>query len=393
MKSLSRLSQSLKQSDIRAVTAKVNAVNGFNLGQGICDLPTPQPIREGAQKAIDDNESIYAPLTGIEKLRERVLEKVQSFNRLPCKSTDEVLITVGSTGGFLTALFALMDPGEEVILFEPFYGYHRNMLALRDLTPRYVPLRGSSWQVDWDALEQAITEKTKAVVINTPANPCGKVWSREELEKMYEVLQRHDLYAITDEVYEYMTYDGREHISPGALDGAYERTITLSSFSKTFNMTGWRLGFAAGPAEIMEKMGLLSDLFYICAPTPLQHGLHEGFLMGQEYFDQLQRDYAEKRRMMCEVLEQAGFEVPWPQGSYYVFASFRSLSERLSGFEDDQQACYTLIDRTGVGSVPGRSFYEHPEDGKYQLRFSFAKEFDELERACERLIKLAEVTA
>ncbi len=387
MKPLSSITESLIQSDIRSVTARVNAVNGINLGQGICDMPTPAPIKEGAKQAIDNDKSIYAPFGGVDPLKERIAQKVQTFNNIPIAGTDNILITAGSTGAFVTAIFALLDPGDEVIQFEPLYGYHSSMLELRDVKQKTVPLYPPSWEVDFDRLESAITPKTKAIVVTTPNNPCGKVWTQEELGQLAELMIKHDLYAITDEVYEYMTYEGRSHISLASLDGMFGRTLTLSSFSKTFNMTGWRLGYATGPEEIIEKMGLLSDLFYICAPTPLQYGLADGFATGRTYYDQLLEDYTQKRALMCETLETAGFEVPWPEGAYYVFASFKPLRDK-PGFANARQACSTLIDRVGVGSVSGGSFYTNPEDGKYLLRFCFAKKEHDLKEACRRITGL-----
>ncbi len=384
MKSLSRLTEGLSQSDIRAVTARVNAVNGINLGQGICDMPTPDPIKEGAKSAIDEDKSIYAPYDGVDPLKERIVEKVKSFNRIPINGTQNVMVTAGATGGFTTAVFALADPGDEVIQFEPLYGYHSNLLTLRGVGQKTLPLHPPNWEVDFERLEALISQKTKAIVLTTPNNPCGKVWSRQELEQLLELLDRYDLYAITDEVYEYMTYEGREHRSLASLDGAFERTITLSSFSKTFNMTGWRLGYATGPERVIEKMGLISDILYICAPSPLQFGLADGFATEKSYYEQMLRDYDIKRTLMCRALESAGFDVPWPEGAYYVFASFQPLSEQ-PGFADDQQACQTLIDRAGIGSIPGGSFYSNPDDGQYLLRFCFAKEMHELEEACRRI--------
>jgi len=384
MKPLSSLTQSLAQSDIRSITARVNAVDGINLGQGICDMPAPDPIKAGAKKAIDNDKSIYAPFGGIESLKKLVVDKVQSFNNIPVRNGDHILITNGSTGGFVTAIFALLNPGDEVILFEPLYGYHSNILKLRDIEQKTLAMHPTDWNIDFDRLESLITSKTKAIIITTPNNPCGKVWSKQELRQLGELMIRHDLYAITDEVYEYMAYEEHKHTSLASLDGMFERTITLSSFSKTFNMTGWRLGYASGPEKIIEKMGLLSDLFYICAPTPLQHGLADGFATGDAYYEQLQEDYTRKRTRICETLETAGFDVPWPEGAYYVFASFEPLSDR-PGFIDDQQACTTLIEEAGVGTVTGGSFYTNPEDGRYLLRFCFAKEDQELEEACRRI--------
>lgn len=384
MKPLSKVTQGLTQSDIRSVTARVNAVNGINLGQGICDLPVPDAIKEGAKSAIDNDRSIYAPYAGIEPLKEHIVEKIRSFNNIPIEGKENVTISAGSTGTFVTSIFALLDPGDEVIMFEPLYGYHTNILKLREVTQETLPLYPPDWKVDFEKLERLITPKTKAIIITTPNNPCGKVWSRDELKQLADLLIKHDIYAITDEVYEYMTYEGRSHISLASLPEVFDRTITLSSFSKTFNMTGWRLGYATGPAEIIKKMGLLSDLFYISAPSPLQYGLAEGFPEDDSYYEELLRDYDQKRTRMCEALEKAGFYVPWPEGAYYVFASFKPLSN-VPGFEDAQKACASLIDHTGVGSVPGGSFYTNQEDGKYLLRFCFAKKQHELEEACRRL--------
>lgn len=372
------------QSDIRSITARVNAVDGINLGQGICDMPTPDPIKEGAKKAIDNDKSIYAPFGGIAALKELIVDKAQSFNNIPVNGSDNVLVTNGSTGAFVTAIFALLEPGDEVILFEPLYGYHSNILKLRDVRQKTVMMRPPEWEIDFDRLESIITPKTNAIIVTTPNNPCGKVWTEQELVRLGKLMSRYDLYAITDEVYEYMTYEEHSHLSLASLEGMFERTITLSSFSKTFNMTGWRLGYAAGPEKIIEKMGLLNDLFYICAPTPLQHGLANGFATGDTYYEQLRKDYSRKRTRICKALETAGFDVPWPEGAYYVFAGFKPLRDR-PGFSNDREACNTLIEEAGVGTVTGGSFYTDPEDGRYMLRFCFAKKEHELEEACRRI--------
>jgi aminotransferase len=203
---------------------------------------------------------------------------------------------------------------------------------------------------------------------------------------MLEIMEAHDLYAITDEIYEYMTYDGREHVSLASLPGAYERTVTLSGFSKTYNMTGWRLGYAVGPEAILGRTGLINDLVYICAPSPLQHGVAEAFDMDPLYFDEMLAAYTKKRTLMCETLERCGFAFTWPEGSYYVLANFEQLSKTRDGFEDDQAACDTLIREAGVAAVPGNSFFADPEDGKYFLRFCYAKQLPILEEACRNLL-------
>ena len=384
MRPLARRTDRLRQSDIRAVTAAVDRVGGINLGQGICDLATPGPIRAATIEAVDASRSIYTAYNGIRPLREAILDKVRDFNALPASDPDEVFVGAGSTAAFVSAMLALCDPGDEVVLFEPFYGYHLGLLRLFGVTPVGVKLVEPGWAIDWDALEAAITPRTKAIVICTPGNPHGKVWTREELDRLLDLMRRHDLWAVTDEIYEYMTYDDRPHISLASLDDAWERTITLSGFSKTFNVTGWRLGYAVGRADVLEKMGLVADLVYICAPAPLQYGFASALPAGDAYYDGLARDYAERRRIMGETLDACGFDHSWPEGAYYAFASFAGRAGER-GFEDDRAACTTLIDRAGVATVPGSAFFSDPADGRYRLRFCFAKEMDVLEEACRRL--------
>lgn len=384
---LASRTRNLKQSGIRAVTRMVNEHNGINLGQGICDLPTPDPVKKGAISAIENDKSIYSYHSGLKKLRLHVADKFRNFNKIPCEAEQNVMITSGSTGAFVAAILATLEPGEEVIQFDPFYGYHVQLLKTLGFTPVFVPMEDRTWIVDFDALEAAITPKTRAIVITNPGNPNGKVWQRDELERLLKLLQKHDLWAYTDEVYEYMTYDGHEHLSLASLPGGFERSITMSSFSKTYNMTGWRLGSAVGPQAVIEKMGLINDLIYICPPTPLQHGLDEAFNMSEQYFRDLSAAYDRKRSFFCEALRNAGFDFEPPQGAYYVFASFRPLHEKygLSGFEDDETACKTLIQETGIGTVPGSSFFSNPEDGRFYLRFCYAKEDEVLEQAAEAL--------
>jgi len=375
----------LQQSHIRAITQMVKEVGGINLGQGVCDLPTPDPIKARTQQAIADNESVYSHYAGIEPLRTAILDKVRTENDVPAASADEVVVGVGATGVFVTAALTLLDEGDEVILFEPFYGYHRNILKLTGATIRYVPAGEPGRPVDFQALDEALSSRTKAVIVNTPANPSGKVWSRDELEGLRDRMEAHDVVAITDEIYEYMLYDGHEHVSLASLPGAYERTVTISGFSKAYNMTGWRLGYGVAPPPIVEKMGLLNDLLYICAPRPLQHGVLAAFEeLGDAYIEAMQADYAARRTMMGDALEDIGMRVPWPEGAYYMLADFSPLSDR-DGFADDQQAAETIVREAQVGCVTGRSFYRDPSDGRHRLRFCFAKELPELEQACNQL--------
>jgi len=387
MPELAPITSLLEQSGIRAITKLINDVDGVNLGQGICDMPIPDTIKEGAIQAIHDDKSIYTSYAGIEKLRKSILDKAVNFNNLPARSTEEIVVSGGATGAFVCAIFATLKAGDEVIMFEPFYGYHKNLLELIGVTIKYVRLHGENFDVDFDELENAMSEKTQAIIVNTPSNPCGKVWSRGELEQVVGLAIRYDSWIITDEMYEYMIYDDHVHFSPGVIPGAWERTITISGFSKTYNMTGWRLGYTVAPLGISEKMGLLNDLFFVCAPSPLQYGVSAAFSMPDQYYVDLQAAYDKKRDIICSALTEIGFNAPKPQGSYYVLANFEGLSKKLDGFSDDQEACHTLIQKAGVGAIVGRSFFDDPEDGRYFLRFCYAKEVDVLEDACERLRK------
>jgi aminotransferase len=385
MKRLAERTAELIQSDIRAVSRMVDAVGGINLGQGICDLPTTAVIRGAACGAIERNRSTYSSYSGIATLRSFIARKLREFNRIPVTSEEEIVVTVVSTGAFAMAMLAMLDPGDEVILFEPFYGYHTNLVAATGGVPVTVLQSGPAWEIDFDEILTAVTSRTKAVVVTTPGNPHGKVWTRQELATLLEIAERHDLWIVTDEIYEYMTYDDNEHVSMASLDGAQKRTITISGFSKTYNMTGWRLGYATARDPIIEKMGLLNDLFYICAPTPLQHGVAAAGELPTDFYEQLRQDYAAKRQLMCSTLAEVGFDVPWPQGAYYVLADFERLAADRGGFEDDRVACQTLIDRCGVGTVAGSAFFTDPFQGRFRLRFCFAKEYDELAEACDRL--------
>ncbi|HYE95205.1 MAG TPA: pyridoxal phosphate-dependent aminotransferase [Rubricoccaceae bacterium] len=384
MKPLAARTDRLRQSDIRAVTAAVNRVGGINLGQGICDLATPDPVKAATIVAVETDRSIYTAYNGIQSLREGILDKVRAFNRIPAADADEVMVGVGSTGAFVATVLTLCEAGDEVVVFEPFYGYHTGLLRLFGVVPVLVPLHAPDWSVDWAALEGAITPKTKAVLVCTPGNPHGKVWTEDELRRLLDLLERHDLWAITDEIYEHMTYDGRVHVSLASLPGAYARTVTLSGFSKTLNMTGWRLGYAVAAPPVIEKMGLISDLVYICAPAPLQHGVAAALPLDDAYYTDLQADYTARRALMGETLDACGFVASWPEGAYYAFASFERLAGR-PGFADDRQACETLIAEAGVATVPGSAFFADPARGRHYLRFSFAKEMDVLDDACRRL--------
>jgi aminotransferase len=374
----------LIQSDIRKMTRACDEAGGVNLGQGICDQPTPEPVKEAAIEAVRADRNIYSKFEGIDPLRALIAAKMASYNGIACHPDTDVVVTVGSTGGFALACLALMNPGDEAVVFSPFYSYHLNILKVCGARVRFVTLRPPAWEFDPRELEQAFTPATRLVVVNTPGNPSGKVFTREELEQIASLCRRHRVVAVTDEIYEYIVYDGRRHASLGAVPGMEDRTITLSGFSKTYSMTGWRLGYAVAPAPLAARLGLLNDLLYICAPTPLQHAVTAALRLPASYYEDLRRSYTAKRAALAEACAAAGMEVLLPQGAYYMLADVRSL-----GCATDTEAASFLLSRAGVSSVPGSSFYADPEQGRHQVRFCFAKKQEDLDEACRRLRSLA----
>jgi aminotransferase len=372
--------ETLVVSDIRAMSRACDAVpGGINLGQGICDLPTPPPVAAAAKAAIDENRVVYTAPEGIAPLRKAIAEKLRREHELAFDPATEVVVTMGATGAFAAACLALLDPGDEVILFEPYYGYHLNTVLTLGLTPALVPTRPPTWAFDPAELERAIGPRTRAIVVCTPSNPSGKVFSTAELDAIVALCAKHDLFAITDEIYEHIVFEGSRHVPLATRPGARERTVSISGFSKTFAITGWRLGWLTAPPEAARRIVVAHDLLYVCAPTPLQHAMVDALAMPQAYFDDLSRLYATKRAILCEALARAGLEPYWPDGAYYVLADARRLGEPSA-----KAAAMTLLDRARVASVPGTSFYGDPV-GETLLRFCFAKEDDVLREAARRL--------
>jgi aminotransferase len=379
MNQLSDRLRGLQQSDIRRMSRECERVGGINLGQGICDLPTIPELVDGACEAIRSSKATYSKFEGIDLLRERIARKIEHFNGMRVDPATEIVVTVGATGGFATAAMATLNPGDEVILFEPYYGYHLNNLKLLGVETKFVPLREhDNWSIDFDALRQAFGPKTRGIVVCTPSNPCGKVFTRDELERIGALCREFNTWAFTDEIYEYIIYDGRKHLSMASIESCRDVTITISGFSKTFSITGWRLGYVTAPARLAQAIGLVNDVFYICAPTPLQWGVARALEIGDDYYEQMARDYQKKRDMLADALAEAGFKPYPPQGSYYM------LAEIPDSFADDRDAANALLAEARVASVPGSAFYVS-DRGARMLRFCFAKDFDSLEEACRRI--------
>ena len=273
---LSQIAPRIIQSEIRSMTVECDAVGGVNMAQGVCDTPLPEVVMEAAIQAIRDGYNIYTRLDGVAVLRQAIAEKLEHYNGLTADPDKEILVASGATGAMSSACLALFDPGDQVILFEPFYGYHYNTLVSMRVEPVIVQMEPSTWEIDFDRLRAAITPRTRALIINSPGNPCGKVFTRPELEAIAAVAIEHDLFVLTDEIYEYFIYEGQSHISPATIPGMAERTITISGFSKTFSITGWRMGYVVASSKWMPAIAYFHDLGYVCAPSPFQYASAAG---------------------------------------------------------------------------------------------------------------------
>lgn len=376
---ISKRGRHITQSEIRSMSLECNRLQGINMAQGVCDLPVPESVIKGAKEAMDSGYNIYTATEGLPEPRQAIAEKMQRFYNLNVTSS-EVLISQGATGAFYTTALALLDEGDEVIILEPYYGYHTATLAALGCGLKFVRLDAPDWTLTNEKLEQALSSKTRAILMSNPSNPSGKVFSREELEMLRDICVSHNLVLFSDEIYEHFIFDGREHIPPATLSGMRERTVTLSGFSKVFSVTGWRLGYAMAPVEVIEAAAQFNDLVYVCAPAPLQLGVAKGLAeLPLEFYNNIAQEHEEKRDLFCGVLKKIGLRPSVPQGAYYVMADV----SRVPGTDDLEKALY-ILEKTGVASVPGRAFY-HNESGKDLVRFCFAKKQHVLEDACGRL--------
>jgi aminotransferase len=371
------------QSEIRAMSVECDRIGGINLAQGVCDTPVQDAVQEAAIQAIHAGHNIYTRLDGIASLRQSIAAKQRRDYKLEYDPESEILVTSGATGGLHAAAMALFNPGDEVLLFEPFYGYHVSTLQSMRVVPILVPLAEPDFALDTDALRAAITPHTRALILNTPSNPSGKVFTRAELESIAEVAIEHDLFVLTDEIYEYFVYDGARHISPAQLPGMKERTVIISGFSKTFSVTGWRLGYVNANAKWLPAMAFFHDLTYVCAPSAFQHAAAAGLdQLPPSFYSQLAADYQSKRGRMLAALHDAGLEPSVPAGAYYVLADVGHLPGQTAA-----EKARNLLAQTGVAAVAGSAFFR-PGRGEHLLRFCFAKRDNELDEACERLRRL-----
>jgi aminotransferase len=380
---LSQLAPGTVQSEIRAMSVACDEMGGINLAQGVCDTPVPACVEQAAIDAIRTGHNIYTRLDGIGRLRNAIAAKQQRDYGLDYDPESEVLVASGATGGLHAAAMALLNPGDEVLVFEPFYGYHVSTLRSLRVSPVFVPLAEPDWALDTDALKAAVTAKTRAIIMNTPSNPGGKVFSQTEIEAIAAVCETHDLFLFTDEIYEYFVYDGLKHVSAATLPGMKERTVVISGFSKTFSVTGWRLGYVTADKKWMGAMSYFHDLTYVCAPSALQHGAAAGLeQLPPNFYADLAASHQDKRTRILAALRDAGLTPSTPAGAYYVLAD----ASRLEG-ETAAKKARNLLAATGVAAVAGSAFFR-PGRGENLLRFCFAKRDEDLDEACARLRRL-----
>ena len=374
-----RRTHSFTESVIRGMTRLANEHGAINLAQGFPNFPAPEVLKQAAIEAIQGDINQYAITWGTKRLRDALAHKYHEWYGMTVDPESEVVVTCGATEAMASALLAIIDPGDEVIVFEPFYENYGPDATLCGAAPVYVPLAAGR-ELDLDRLEHAFTSRTRAIIVCTPNNPTGRVLRRHELEAIAELCRRHNAYAVTDEIYEHIYYEG-EHIPIARLDGMRERTITISGASKTFSVTGWRIGTIVAPPKATDAIRKVHDFLTVGAPAPLQQAIAVGLeTLPRSYYDELARDYRIRRDVMCNALVAAGFRCTPPEGAYYVLADFSGLSD-----QGDVEFARWLTCEGGVASVPGSSFFSKPEMGRSLIRFAFCKTEDQLQEAGVRL--------
>ncbi len=385
MKKLSLVTQTFTESVIREMTRISDAAGGYNLAQGFPDFEAPEEIRQAAVKAIQDGHNQYPVTFGEPELREAIAKKAAVYNKISCNPESDITVTCGATEAMVATLKAVVNPRDEIIIFEPFYENYGPDAILSGAKPRYVTLRPPEWNYRTEELAAAFNDQTKAIIINTPNNPTGKVFSRRELEEISQLCVKWDCLAITDEIYEHILYDGEQHISIASLDGMKNRTVTINSISKTYSVTGWRVGWAIADARITKEVRKVHDFLTVGAPTPFQQAAAFALnAMPESYYEELRVKYHELRRMLFETLSAVGFK-PWlPKGAYYIIADIDGLMDKLAA-DDDISFSRRLIERAGVATVPGTSFYASSGKGVDQVRFCFCTKVQTLEKVGEGL--------
>jgi aminotransferase len=377
---VSQRSTLFNESVIREMTRLCQQHGGVNLAQGFPDFAAPAVLKEEAARAVLGDVNQYAITWGAKRLRDALVAKTARFTGLSYEADTEVTVCCGATECMVATLLALANPGEEVIVFEPFYENYGPDAILCGATPRFVRLREPDWSFDPEELRSAFSNRTKAIIINTPNNPTGKVFSRSELEQIADLCRTWDVVAVTDEIYEHILYDGAEHVSMASLQGMRERTVTISGVSKTYSVTGWRIGYCLAAPALTAAIRKVHDFLTVGAPAPLQEAAAVALELPESYYGKLADGYRERRDFLLPALEAAGFRTFKPRGAYYVMTDISSF-----GSPDDVTFARHLVAEAGVAAVPGSSFYSDPAAGRQRLRFHFARRRETLNAAVARL--------
>lgn len=387
MKKLSLITETFTESVIREMTRICDAAKGYNLSQGFPDFPAELIIKKAAINAISRDCNQYPVTFGEPSLRLAIADKFFWYNGVKIKPDTDVTVTCGATEAMIATLKAVINPGDEVIIFEPFYENYGPDAKISGAKPRYVTLYPPDWHYDPRELRLAFNSKTKAIIINTPNNPTGKVFLRQELQEIAELCMRWDCLAITDEIYEHILYDGAKHVSMASLSGMRDRTITINSISKTYSVTGWRVGWAIAPSNITSRIRKMHDFLTVGAPTPFQEAAAFALRLPKEYYKRLQKRYIDSRKFLYDLLLETEFQPFFPKGAYYIIAEIDSLKRKLK-VHDDLSFSRKLIKITRVATVPGSSFYSDKYRGRNQVRFCFCKCKDTLLKVSKGLRKL-----
>ncbi|MCZ7380866.1 MAG: aminotransferase class I/II-fold pyridoxal phosphate-dependent enzyme [Candidatus Methanoperedens sp.] len=375
---LSRRVDHFVESVIRDMTRLSIKHNAINLAQGFPDFPAPLELKRAAASAIMEDYNQYSITWGAKDLRDEISRKARRYNHIEADPESEITVTCGATEAMMASMLALINEGDEVVVFEPFYENYGPDAAVSGAVPHFVPLNDDN-SIDEEALSSAFNRKTRAFILNTPNNPCGKVFTKSELKMIADLCVEHDVIAVTDEIYEYILYDNKKHVSIGSLDGMKDRTITISGFSKTYSVTGWRIGYALADKNLTSAIRKVHDFLTVGAPAPLQHACATALKFPDSYYEELARMYDGKRKLLYNALIKAGFKCKMPEGAYYILADIPEGVDM-----DDMAFAKHMVSEVGVAAVPGSSFYRS-ETGKHKLRFTFSKRDETLMEAARRL--------
>ena len=380
----SQRTRNFSESVIREMTRLAIRHGAVNLAQGFPDFSAPEALKQAAREAITQDFNQYAITWGAKSLRNAIAARYRRTYGLELDPETEITVCCGSTEGMIDSLTAVTNPGDEIVIFEPFYENYGPDTKLCGAVPRFVRLHPPDWSFDPDELRRAFSPRTKAIILNSPNNPTGKVFSREELEVIAALCQEFDALAITDEIYEHITYDGAQHIPIMMLDGMRNRTVLVNSMSKTFAVTGWRVGWVIAAPDLSDSIRKVHDFLTVGAAAPLQEASAIALTFDNGYYHRLGQEYTRRRDMILPILESAGFRSFPPRGAYYVITDISGF-----GFADDVSFVRHLVENVGVAAVPGSSFYHHPAHGRQQIRFCFCKKYETLREAGEKLSTLS----